>query len=145
MGLIQTINISIMPAVKFKIKRKCQVCGQEFIARPLNHGILPVSAGNQKNNLHDQSHWESERKNQKVHQIKAFIPFGRKTVYLSLMEIEWTQPIHNWGLIISIYAYVWKQNSDIRTNLQLNSVFIYTKFWTVFIISVPLKWDELNN
>ena len=45
-----------MPAVKFKIKRKCQVCGQEFIARPLNHGILPVSAGNQKNNLHDQSH-----------------------------------------------------------------------------------------
>ena len=31
----------------------------------------------------------------------------------------------------SIYAYVLKQNPDIRTNLQLNPVFIYTKFWTV--------------
>ena len=30
-----------------------------------------------------------------------------------------------------IYAYFWKQNPDIRINLQLNPVSIYTKFWTV--------------
>ena len=30
-----------------------------------------------------------------------------------------------------VYAYIWKQNPDIRTNLQLNPVSIYTKFWAV--------------
>ena len=29
-----------------------------------------------------------------------------------------------------IYAYVWKQNPDIRTNLQLNPISTYTKLWT---------------
>ena len=38
--------------------------------------FLPVSAGNQKNNLYYKSYWKPERKNQKVHEIKAFIPYG---------------------------------------------------------------------
>ena len=38
--------------------------------------FLPVPAGNQKNNLYYKSHWKPEWKNQKVHEIKAFIPFG---------------------------------------------------------------------
>ena len=34
----------------------------------------------------------------------------------------------------SIYSYVLKQNPDIRTKLKINTVFIYTKFWTVSFI-----------
>ena len=37
--------------------------------------FLPVPAGNQKDNLYHKSHWEPEWENQKVHKIKAFIPF----------------------------------------------------------------------
>lgn len=40
----------------------------------------------------------------------------------------------------SIYAYVWKQNPDIRTNLQLNPVSIYTTFWTVSF--KPCSWPN---
>ena len=63
------------------------------------------------------------------------MPIGavKKTVYLSLMEIEKMDNVYfKLGLDYeSNYAYVWKQNPDIRRNLQLNPVSIYTKFWTV--------------
>lgn len=34
----------------------------------------------------------------------------KKTVYLSLMEIEkkWTQPIHNWGLIMNQFMLMFE-------------------------------------
>ena len=34
----------------------------------------------------------------------------KKTVYLSLMEIEkkWTQPIHNWGLIMNQFMLIFE-------------------------------------
>lgn len=56
--------------------------------------------------------------NQKVHQIKALIPFSRcrkKTVYLSLMEIKkkWTQPIHNWGLIMNQFMLMFENRIQI--------------------------------
>ena len=45
----------------------------------------------------------------------------------------------------SIYAYVLKQNPDIRTNLQLNPVFIYTKFWTVSDMFFLLLFSDFEN
>ena len=99
--------------------------------------FLPVPTGNQKNNLYHKSYWKSQRKNQKVHEIKTFIPFGRcrKKDRVSFTYGDWKEMDNAYfklGLDYeSIYAYVWKQNPDIRTNLQLNPVSIYTKFWTV--------------
>ena len=55
----------------------------------------------------------------------------KKTVHLSFMEIEekWTMPISNWGLIMNQFMLLFeKQNPDIRKNLQLNPIPIYTKF-----------------
>lgn len=39
----------------------------------------------------------------------------KKTVYLSLMEIEkkWTQPIHNWGLIMNQFILIFKNRMQI--------------------------------
>ena len=39
----------------------------------------------------------------------------KKTVYLSLMEIEkkWTQPIHNWGLIMNQFIIIFKNRIQI--------------------------------
>ena len=56
-----------------------------------NKEVAAAERDNLENNLYHKSHWKPERKNQKVHKIKAFIPFRwclKKTVYLSLMEIE---------------------------------------------------------
>ena len=62
----------------------------------------------------------------------------KKMVYLSLMEIEkkWTQPIHNWGLIMNQFMLMfenrmtlskilckWKQDSAVSLFLYLDSVF----------------------
>ena len=94
-----------------------------------------------KNNLYNQSHWKSERKNQKVHEIKAFIPFGRcrKKDRISFAHGNWKEMDNaHFKLELDyepIYAYFWKQDSDIRRNLQLNPVSIYTKFWTVSAIA----------
>ena len=40
---------------------------------------------------------------------------AKKTVYLSLMEIEkkWTQPIHNWGLIMNQFILIFKNRMQI--------------------------------
>ena len=39
----------------------------------------------------------------------------KKTVYLSLMEIEkkWTQPIHNWGLIMNQFMLIFENRIQI--------------------------------
>mgnify|MGYP000349703718 CR=1 FL=1 len=39
----------------------------------------------------------------------------KKTVYLSLMEIEkkWTQPIHNWGLIMNQFILIFENRIQI--------------------------------
>ncbi len=39
----------------------------------------------------------------------------KKTVYLSLMEIEkkWTQPIHNWGLIMNQFIIIFENRIQI--------------------------------
>ena len=63
----------------------------------------------------------------------------KKTVYLSLMEIEkkWTQPIHNWGLIMNQFMLIFENRIQIiRKNLQLNPISNYTKFWTVPILYI---------
>ena len=72
--------------------RKVSLC-YTFMEKQLGWSdcFLPVPAGNQKNNLHNQSHWKPERKNQKVHEIKAFIPFGRchkKTFIFHLWKLR---------------------------------------------------------
>ena len=40
---------------------------------------------------------------------------AKKTVYLSLMEIEkkWTQPIHNWGLIMNQFIIIFENRIQI--------------------------------
>ena len=71
----------------------------------------------------------------------------KKTVYLSLMEIEkkWTQPIHNWGLIMNQFIIILKQNPNIRTNLQLNPVSIYTKILDSVVLIHPLNIINTNS
>ena len=49
---------------------------------------------------------------------KLSFPSGNavnKTVYLSLIEIEkkWTQPIHNWGLIMNQFIFILKTIREI--------------------------------
>ena len=41
--------------------------------------------------------------------------FGWLPVYLSLMEIEkkWTQPIHNWGLIMNQFMLIFENRIQI--------------------------------
>ena len=36
-----------------------------------------------------------------------------KTVYLSLMEIEWTQPVHNWGLNMNQFILIFENRIQI--------------------------------
>lgn len=49
----------------------------------------------------------------------------KKTVYLSLMEIEkkWTQPIHNWGLIMNQFMLILKTESRYKNKLTAESCF----------------------
>ena len=49
----------------------------------------------------------------------------KKTVYLSLMEIEkkWTQPIHNWGLIMNQFMLIFENRIQIYNKLTAESCF----------------------
>ena len=97
--------------------------------------FLPVSTGNQKNYLYHKSYWKPECENQKVHKIKAFISFGWcSKKHVSFTYGDWEEMDNAYFRLRfdyePIYAYVWKQNPDIRTNLQLNPISTYTKLWT---------------
>ena len=49
----------------------------------------------------------------------------KKMVYLSLMEIEkkWTQPIHNWGLIMNQFMLMFENRIQIYNQLTAESCF----------------------
>ena len=55
----------------------------------------------------------------------------KKTVYLSLMEIEkkWTQPIHNWGLIMNQFILIFKTESRYREIFSESGFLIFTIFF----------------
>ena len=53
---------------------------------------------------------------QYLHGIRLYYDDAvKKTVYLSLMEIEkkWTQPIHNWGLIMNQFILIFENRIQI--------------------------------
>ena len=54
----------------------------------------------------------------------------KKTVYLSLMEIEkkWIQPTHNWSLIMNQFMRIF-ENRILICLLYLNSVFSFTQYF----------------
>ena len=73
-----------------------------------------------KNYPHEKS-TEPENLNGKIRKYtKSKLSFPsddavKKTVYLSLMEIEkkWTQPIHNWGLIMNQFIIIFENRIQI--------------------------------
>ena len=82
--------------------------------------FLPVPTGNQKNNLYYTTNL-IENLNGKIRKYtKSKLSFPsddavKKTVYLSLMEIEkkWAQPIHNWGLIMNQFMLIFENRIQI--------------------------------
>lgn len=68
--------------------------------------LFPIFVGNQEHNLYNQPFENLNGKIRKYTKSKLLFSSDdvvKKTVYLSPMEIEkkWTQPIHNWGLIMN--------------------------------------------
>ena len=96
--------------------------------------FLPVPTGDQEDNLYHKSHWKSERENQEVHQIKTFVSFWwcPKKDGLSFAYGDWEKmdDAHfELGLDYEpIYAYLWKQNSDISRTYNW-ILFPFTQKW----------------
>ena len=85
-SLRQIWRISIMRPTKRLLLQNLTIWkgnGEESILTPYFHGettgmiwlFSSSSRWKSENNLYYKSHWKPERKNQKVHEIKAFIPF----------------------------------------------------------------------
>ncbi len=84
----------------------------------LSDSFLPVPTGNQKiiytTNIIENLNW----KIRKYTKSKLSFPSDdavKKTVYLSLMKIEkkWTQPIHNWRLIMKQFIVIFENRIQI--------------------------------
>ena len=78
------------------------------------------------------SYWKPQRKNQKVHQIKAFTPnrWGSEEDSIPISNGDWEKmDTANSKLGIDyepIFTYIWKQNTDIR-EISESCFLIYTK------------------
>ena len=59
-----------MPAAKFEIKRKCQVCGQEFIAKTIESWYCSKRCSN----IAYKRRKDEEKRNQRLDEIVKSIP-----------------------------------------------------------------------